>query len=229
VPIQAGLQDIEHHMLHFLENHDEQRIASPAFAGDPFKALPAMVVSATLSTSPTMVYFGQEVGEPGAEDAGFGAPSRTSIFDYVGVPHHQRWMNHGAFDGGQSSDAEKRLRDHYQTLLKLTVTEPAFAGQYADMHRWNVAETDGYHNQLFSYARWQPGARGQRLVVAVNFSNQPAQVTLQLPPHIATRWGALEGGVDLLTGAAQEVAQDRLTVALPPYGSRIVQVRGAAQ
>ncbi|MEL6483215.1 MAG: alpha-amylase family protein, partial [Bacteroidota bacterium] len=115
--VQKGMQDIEHHMLHFLENHDEQRIASPEFAGNAELAKPAMVVSATLSTSPTMLYFGQEVGEPGAEDAGFGKPSRTSIFDYIGVPHHQRWVNNKQFDGGQLSDEERQLRDFYKRLL----------------------------------------------------------------------------------------------------------------
>ena len=97
--IQHQMMDIEHHMLHFLDNHDEQRIASPDFVGNPNIAKPAMLVSALLSSSPTMIYFGQEVGEPGAENAGFGQPSRTSIFDYIGVPQHQKWMNHGAFDG----------------------------------------------------------------------------------------------------------------------------------
>ena len=62
-PIREELKDIEHHMLHFLENHDEQRIASPEFAGSAAKGIPAMVVSATISTSPTLIYFGQEVGE----------------------------------------------------------------------------------------------------------------------------------------------------------------------
>ena len=99
--IQNGMADIEHHMLHFLDNHDEQRLASPEFAGTPQKGKPLMVVSTTISTSPTMVYFGQEVGEAGNENAGFGTHSRTSIFDYIGVPNHQRWMNGGKFDGGQ--------------------------------------------------------------------------------------------------------------------------------
>ncbi len=31
--IQYNMMDIEHHMLHFLDNHDEQRLASPEFAG----------------------------------------------------------------------------------------------------------------------------------------------------------------------------------------------------
>ena len=91
--------DIESHMLYFLENHDEQRIASPEFVGNANTAKPAMTVLATIGTSPLMIYFGQELGEPGAEDAGFGDPSRTSIFDYIGVPAHQRWMNKGKFDG----------------------------------------------------------------------------------------------------------------------------------
>ena len=60
--------------------------ASPDFAGSARKGKPAMVVSTTISTSPTMVYFGQEFGEPGAEDLGFGDPTRTSIFDYGSVP-----------------------------------------------------------------------------------------------------------------------------------------------
>ena len=77
----------------FLENHDEQRIASPEFAGYAEKAKPAMTVSTLISESPVMLYFGQEVGERAAEWAGFGSPSRTSIFDYIGVPAHQRWVN----------------------------------------------------------------------------------------------------------------------------------------
>ena len=65
-----------------------------------------MVVSATISSSPTMIYFGQEVGEAGNEDAGFGKRSRTSIFDYVGVPAHQGWLNGGKYDGGGLTAAQ---------------------------------------------------------------------------------------------------------------------------
>ena len=67
---QADVLDIESHMLHFLENHDEQRIASPEFAGNSESGMPGMVVSALIGSSPTMLYFGQDVGEPGAGDAG---------------------------------------------------------------------------------------------------------------------------------------------------------------
>src|SRR5690606_245206 len=132
--VQAGMSDIEEHMLHFLENHDEQRIASPEFAGSPEKAKPAMVVSTLISRSPTMLYFGQEVGEPGALDSGFGKPSRTTIFDYAGVPAHQRYMNKGKFDGGQSSAAEKSLREFYRELLNLSQAPAIAQGEYRELH-----------------------------------------------------------------------------------------------
>ena len=126
--IEWQLRDIEHHMMNFLENHDEQRIASDAFAKDPHKAKPAMLVATCLSSAPVLIYFGQEVGEPGAENAGFGQPSRTSIFDYIGVPHHQRWMNHGRYDGAKLTEEERTLRQFYQRLLQLTITSPALTG-----------------------------------------------------------------------------------------------------
>jgi hypothetical protein len=84
-----GCTTLKKHMLHFLDNHDEQRLASPEFAGSGSNGRSLMVLSATISTSPVMIYFGQENGEPGNEDAGFGKRSRTSIFDYIGVPTHQ--------------------------------------------------------------------------------------------------------------------------------------------
>jgi glycosidase len=152
--VQAGLQDIEAHMLHFLENHDEQRIASPEFAKDAAWGKPAMVVAALVSRSPTMLYFGQEVGEDGSEVAGFGKPSRTSIFDYIGVPAHQRWMNGGRFDGGQLNEKETKLRAFYQTVLRLSATHPAMAGEYVSLHSVNCWHQSDYDNSQFAFARW---------------------------------------------------------------------------
>ena len=181
-PIQEDLKDIEHHMLHFLENHDEQRIASPEFAGSAAKGKPAMVVSATISTSPTLVYFGQEVGELGAEDAGFGKPSRTSIFDYIGVPAHQRWMNNKDFDGGQSTAEEKELRDFYKRLLNFTINSPALMGEYLDFHAYNREHTENYSEKVLAYARWNDD---ERLIVIANFdSEQRQEFELNLPPEL---------------------------------------------
>ncbi|WP_035464295.1 alpha-amylase family protein [Algoriphagus vanfongensis] len=179
-------RDIEHHLLRFLENHDEQRIASPDFAGNPWKALPAMVVSATVSTSPVMIYFGQEVAEPAAEKAGFGDPSRTSIFDYIGVPQHQKWMNEGKFDGGRLSDNEKALRNYYSEILNFTLNHEALMGEYADLHAFNRASSPGYSHRQFSFARW---TQSEKLVICTNFDEyQRISTTLKLPPDLLDAW-----------------------------------------
>ena len=193
--IQEGLKDIEHHMLHFLENHDEQRIASPEFAGDAQKGKPAMVVSTCISTSPTMLYFGQEVGEPGAEDAGFGSNSRTSIFDYIGVPHHQRWVNNGAFDGGQLSDDEKDLRDFYKRLLSFSAQSPALMGDYAEIHTHNRTATEGYGDKVFSFVRWNDS---EQLIVLSSFKpSDTVAFSLKVPQEIIKKWGLSDGDYQL--------------------------------
>ncbi len=189
--VQEGLKDIEHHMLHFLENHDEQRLPSAEFAGDALKGKPAMVVSATLSTAPTMIYFGQEVGEPGAENAGFGAPSRTSIFDYTGVPHFQRWVNDKKFDGGQSAPSEKALRDFYSRLLNFTIQSEALMGAYEDIHYYNKEHTPTYDHRVYSFVRW---SAGERLIILSNFDSEKSySFSLKIPPHLIEAWGFQTG------------------------------------
>ena len=203
---QKELLDIEEHMLHFLENHDEQRIASSAFAGNAVSAKPAMVVSATISRAPTMIYFGQEVGEPGAEDTGFGHPSRTTIFDYWGVPSHQRWMNNGKFDGGKLTAKEKSLRDFYSTLLNFSATAPALQGAYQEIHYVNRQTTKGYDEKLFAFARWQISGditTAQKLLVISNFSaTQTYSLSLQVPTDLLTRWALNDGDHKLFNALA---------------------------
>ena len=184
--VQSGLQDIEHHMLHFLENHDEQRIASPEFVGKAEIAKPAMVVSATISSSPTMIYFGQEVGEDGSEDAGFGKPSRTSIFDYIGVPAHQRWMNNKQFDGGQLTENEQLLRDFYKRLLNFTVSSSALMGRYKEVHHYNKEHTPTYDHRIFSFVRWSDE---EKLIIVSNFDTEKSfDIALKLPPEVIKSW-----------------------------------------
>lgn len=224
------IKDIEHHMLHFLENHDEQRIASPEFAGDASKGKPAMLLSATVGTSPTMIYFGQEVGEPAAESGGFGSPSRTSIFDYIGVPHHQRWMNQMRFDGGQLSDEEKSLRNFYQRLLNFTLDAPALMGNYGDLHRYNRMRNPDYPSSLFAFARW---SEQQSLLILVNFSTErSAKLRLMISPEVVQGLGLDEGVYEmqdqLSDGAATRLIlqqnEGEAAVELGPLGSRIYEV-----
>jgi len=189
--IQKEMADIEHHMFHFLDNHDEQRLASPEFAGTPEKGKPLMVVSATISTSPTMVYFGQEVGEAGNENGGFGTHSRTSIFDYVGVPNHQRWMNGGKFDGGQLTPAEKDLRDFYKRLLNFTINSSALMGKYQEIQTMNRQATANYDPGIYSFVRW---SNSQKLIVVSNFSwLTTSTFELTIPTNVITIWALKDG------------------------------------
>ncbi len=189
--IQNGLADIEHHMLHFLDNHDEQRLASPEFAGTPQKGKPLMVVSTTISTSPTMVYFGQEVGEAGNENAGFGTHSRTSIFDYIGVPSHQRWMNGGKFDGGQLTKDEKELRDFYKKLLNFSLNSTALMGKYQEIQTVNRQTTQGYDPGIYAFTRWSDT---QKLIVVTNFSwLTTSNFELKIPSDIIQKWNLKDG------------------------------------
>lgn len=189
--IQKRMSDIEHHMLHFLDNHDEQRLASPEFAGTPERGKPLMVVSTTISTSPTMVYFGQEVGEAGNENAGFGMHSRTSIFDYIGVPNHQRWMNEGKFDGGKLSDSEKNLRDFYKRLLNFSINSSALMGDFQEIQSVNRQNNQGYDESIYSYVRW---SESQKLVIVANFSSEKTSAfNLKIPSDVILKWNLKDG------------------------------------
>lgn len=207
--IQNGLADIEHHMLHFLDNHDEQRLASPEFAGTPEKGKPMMVVSATISSSPTMIYFGQEVGEDGKENAGFGTHSRTSIFDYIGVPHHQRWMNGGKFDGGQLSKSQKDLRDFYKRLLNFSLNSEALMGKFKEIQTINRNETKAYDAGMYSYVRW---TAKEKLIVVVNFSwVTTSHFELKVPEDVIKLWNMNDGLYDVKDQLYGSTAQLKVT------------------
>ena len=188
---QAAVLDIEEHMLHFLENHDEERIASSNFAGDANKGKPAMVVSSLIGRSPTMIYFAQELGEVGDDnDANFNNPPkmRTTQYDYWGVPSQQRWMNGGRFDGGALTDEEKDLRDFYRRVLNFSATNPAMAGAYRHL----PADND----RLFAFARWNGD---ERLIVASNFDDiASVALTLRIPAETIAEWQIDDGRYDLL-------------------------------
>ncbi|MFT7200749.1 MAG: glycosidase [Glaciecola sp.] len=217
--IQSANADIDVHMLHFLENHDEQRIASKDFADSAEKGKPAMVVSALISKSPSMLYFAQEVGEDGSEEMGFGSPSRTTIFDYAGVPAHQRYMNNGKFDGGQSTESEKQLRAFYERLMTISANHPTMLGKYQSLHSLNVkvaknnnGSINGYSESQFSFVRWNDD---KALIVISNFSEDAqSNITIKLPISLLTQWEVNEGSytaTDLLNGFAykMQVARKR--------------------
>ncbi|MCQ3829252.1 alpha-amylase [Microbulbifer elongatus] len=216
VDIQESLSGIEDNMLRFMENHDEQRIGSPEFAGNPEAGKPAMVVSATISGAPTLLYFGQELGEPGAGDAGFGKASRTTIFDYWSVPTIRRWNNEGQFNNEKLSESEKSLRDFYAKLLTFSRQSPALTGEYRDLHRYNREQGQNYTDKLYSFARWSDD---ERLLVIANFADSDATTTLQLPTALIEEWQLAPGKYTLTNqltqGSLEMVVADDLSAQLP--------------
>ncbi|MBY3788055.1 alpha-amylase [Photobacterium carnosum] len=209
VNVQSDLADIEHQMLNFLENHDEQRIPSADFAGFAEKGKPAMVVATLLSSSPTMLYFGQEVGEPAADDAGFGLASRTTIFDYFGVPHHQRWMNNGKFDGGLLTQSEKQLRLFYQRLLNFAKNSKAVMGEYYDLQGYNRQINTNYTDKLFAFSRY---SLTEKIITIVNFENKKSELnTLLIPAELINQW-SLNDGHYLLSDVLEPTRKVQLLV-----------------
>ncbi|RSK46654.1 alpha-amylase family glycosyl hydrolase [Hymenobacter perfusus] len=180
---------IANHMLRFLENHDEQRIASKDFAGNPRAAIPAMTVSATLATGPVMLYFGQDVGEPAHGSEGFsGEDGRTTIFDYWGVPEHQKWMNGGKFDGGKLSPEQRQLHDFYARLLTLTSQSDAIRqGKFYELQDANNLDAQYNQRQLYTYVRY---TGKQKLLIVVNFSpDKTYKPTIRIPQNVLQLMG----------------------------------------
>jgi glycosidase len=209
--------DFPEHMLRFLENHDEVRIAAHDFAGDPWLAVPGMIVTATLSTGPVMVYSGQEVGEPAIGTEGFsGNDGRSSIFDYWGMPEHQKWVNGGKFDGGGLSDSQKQLRGFYSKLLNITANNEAIKkGKFYELMLANQ-HSRGFDERVYAYLRY---TNNQRVLVLVNFSRYEREMNVMLPRDIIDMM-LLRGAVafnDLLTDKVYHTIniEDGLYVKLP--------------
>jgi hypothetical protein len=190
-----NLSGIDPKMLRFIENHDEQRIASGFFAGNANYALPAMFVSATLNTGPVMVYFGQEVGEPATGKTGYsGNDGRTTIFDFYNVPEHQKWMNGGKFDAGRLSVGQKQLRSSYAKLLNFSISSNAVSnGKFYDLMWANHFDGGPDTRYVYAYLRY---FNDERLLMVVNFNKTAGQrFKLKIPEHAFNKMGFLHDSV----------------------------------
>ncbi len=162
--------DFSNRMIRFLENHDEHRICSKFFVGDAFKAVPSMIVSATLHSGPVMLYFGQEVGvNPNVAEGFSGDDGRTTIFDYWGVPEFQNWVNNHKYDGAKLTPEQKKIRKFYADLLKFVNTSDAVqTGHFFDLQYVNNnGQSVGYNDKKnYSYLRF---TENQKLLFICNF------------------------------------------------------------
>lgn len=173
-----SVNDILDHMLYFLENHDEQRIASDFFAGNAQKAIPAAIVSVLLNRSPFMLYAGQEFGERGMDEEGFsGRDGRTTIFDYWCVDSLRR----GYYFPMHLNNAEKRLKTFYKRLLTIANTEKAVSdGEFFDLMYCNMQSWQFNPNQQYAFLR---KADDEMLLVVANFSDDAVHCGVLIPRH----------------------------------------------
>jgi glycosidase len=234
---QAPASDITHcwqavgylqaQMLYFLENHDEQRIASSFFAGDPRIAFPAMTVLACMSTNPIMVYAGQELGESGMYAEGFsGQDGRSTIFDYWSLESLVAWNNNGQWNEDLLSEDQKQVRLFYNRLLFLCSHEKALEkGSFFDLMYAN-GDHAGFNS--FSVYAFLRKYETDCLLVLSNFSGEPQQVQLYVPNHAFECLDVPIGRdmhlTDLLSGQTKDIISSStqpFCVDLLPYSSAI--------
>ncbi|MCM1290916.1 MAG: alpha-amylase family glycosyl hydrolase [Prevotella sp.] len=174
------VEGISDKMLNFLENHDEVRFGSDEFAGDPIKVLPYLVASSMISSSPYMIYYGQEFGESAKDNEGFaGDNHRTTIFDYWSYASMRRWYNDGNCDGARFSPHEKWLREVYTKVLTLLNSESALRyGAFFDLMYVNLQNPDFNPHSTYAFLRY---SEDEKLLIVCNFSDAPAEVKVNIP------------------------------------------------
>ena len=194
--------DIRDHMLYFLENHDEQRVASDFFAGSGEKAVPALVVNALMQQNPFMLYFGQEWGERGMDAEGFsGCDGRTTIFDY--------WSLQPRYNA---------LTQIYNKVLNIARSEKAVS----EGLMFDVMYVNQQYRQQYAFLR---KADKETLFVVANFADVPVTTDITIPSHAFDYLDLLEKAykaVDLLTGNQTSLVlmrDQQVSIALPPRGA----------
>lgn len=224
--------DIRENMLTFLENHDEQRIASDFFAANAERALAAVIVSATIGTQPFMIYAGQELGERGMDKEGYsGVDGRTTIFDYWSIDTLRRWKGDGSYTGEQLTEKETALQSFYANILNLcnsskALKEGEFYGlQYANQY------SDRYDsNHIFSYLR---GKEKELLLVVANFSDSDKECDITVPEEAFAFFGATysnkpQKAIELVSNTETEVYMnpiDKVVVTVPANSGIILEFK----
>ena len=178
------LGDLQPRMLNFLENHDEQRLASDFFARSGRGGLAALAVSLLFNTSSFMLYFGQEFGERGMEEEGFsGKDGRTSIFDYCCVPSLSRFLS------GHLSVEETVVYKEYCRLLRIATADAIFSkgGTYDLMY---VNPTSDHFDASRQFA-WMRGYAGSAMAIVANFADHPVDVDVFIPAEAFDYFGLI--------------------------------------
>jgi glycosidase len=197
------VDDIRPHLLAFLENHDEQRIASDFFLGDGARALPAIVACACMGTQPLMIYAGQELGERGMDEEGFsGRDGRTTIFDYWSIETLR------ALQKGEEhfTPTQRALYESYRDIVRLCNRSSALReGLFFDLMYVNYDGPHGFNpDRQYVFLR---RSKDETLLILCNFSDETATVGVRIPDLAFDVLSLSEGkyqATDLLSHATTE-------------------------
>lgn len=208
--------DISQHMLYFLENHDEQRIASSFFAGEAKRGIPALLVSALLQQNPFMLYAGEEFGEKGMDGEGFsGVDGRTTIFDYWCV----ETIRKGYYSRKEMTKEEREIEKLHTLILTIAVSEKAVTdGMTYDLMYVNPMSENYDSSKVYTFLR-KHGS--ETLLIAVNFAETAKDVKVNIPLHAFEYLSLSEGekeAVDLLTGKSVKLtlsSADPVSLSIP--------------
>ena len=211
--------DIRDHMLYFLENHDEQRIASDFFAANAHRGIPGMMALVLMQQNPFMLYFGEEYGERGMDREGFsGNDGRTTIFDYWSVDTLCR-----AAQNKLTAD-EKQVYDLHKRTLTLARKEKAVReGRFFDLMYVN-----GHLQRQYAFLRH---VGHDLLLVVVNFEDHDVTVDVNIPAHALDFLEITETttiATDLLTKEKQAVALKRdgtVAMSIPARNGRVWKLK----
>jgi len=223
------LNGLESNMLNFLENHDEQRIASDFFASDPTKAIPGMIVSATMSTCPVMIYAGQELGERGMDKEGFsGLDGRTTIFDYWSVESIRNWRNDGKFGTSKLTKEQIKLRKQYIQLLQICNEEKAISeGNFFDLMYINYENPEFDSTKIYAFLR---SYKKESILILTNFSDEAQNISVNIPDdayaYMQISPEKIKSAKDLISGKEIKIDYEwinSLRVDLTPYSGKIIK------
>ena len=181
-----SLGDLQPYMLNFLENHDEQRFASDFFGKDAGNVFAALYASLYFNRASFMIYSGQEVGERGMYQEGFGGKDgRSTIFDwYTSDKVRKLWRYiHGDMKALDRKDVA--LLERYRSALtQATGNRAVISGSTYDLCYCNLSSDGFCVDRHFAFLR---DCGDDTVLVACNFSNVDAEMELSIPEH-AFQW-----------------------------------------
>ena len=217
-----SVDDIKDHMVYFLENHDEQRIASDFFAGSAIKGLPGMVASVLMKSSPFMLYAAEEYGEKGMDKEGFsGKDGRTTIFDYWSVDTLCR------AEADALNEEERLVFAVHEKTLQIARKEKAVDGDFYDLMYVNPSSENFNNEKQFAFLRKK---ENELLIVVVNFDDRDVNIQVRIPSHAFEYLAIPEKkykAKDLLSGDKQDIvlSNDGLVpMSLASRGSRVWKI-----